>query len=150
MGEKPQGCILCQKWQESNDRENLVLYRGKLTYVLMNLFPYNPGHLMVAPYEHKSQLDDLSEATLAELMSLTTVSTKVLGRVMAPHGYNIGMNLGSVAGAGIADHLHMHIVPRYMGDTNFMPTLAHTKVLPEALLTTYDKLKQTFEELTPD
>jgi ATP adenylyltransferase len=135
------GCVLCEKPREERDRENLVLFRGPRAYVLMNLYPYNPGHVMIAPYRHVANLGDLDAATRAELMELAERAIDVIRRTMAPHGFNLGMNLGRVAGAGIADHLHLHVVPRWEGDTNFMPVVGATKVLPETLEATYDRLR---------
>lgn len=137
---KSTGCVLCLSPDEIGDRTNLVVHRGRLAYVIMNLYPYNPGHLMIAPHAHVSELADLSEDAMAEMMLLTQQATVLLKRVMSPQGFNVGMNLGAVAGAGIADHLHMHVVPRWAADTNFMPVLGATRVLPEELPATYDKL----------
>ncbi len=144
-GEAPASCILCEKWSSADDRENLVLFRGVRAYILMNLFPYNPGHLMVAPVAHRATLPALDPETRAEIFELASLATDVLNRVMTPNGFNLGMNLGRSAGAGIADHLHLHVVPRWEGDTNFMPLLANTRVLPETLPQTYDKLRPAFE-----
>ena len=144
-GEAPKGCILCEKWSSDQDRSNLVLLRGERAYILMNLFPYNPGHVMVSPVEHIATLPALDPATRAEIFELASLATEVLGHVMRPSGFNLGMNLGRSAGAGITDHLHLHIVPRWEGDTNFMPLLANTRVLPETLSQTYDKLRPAFE-----
>ncbi|MBI3976820.1 MAG: HIT domain-containing protein [Chloroflexi bacterium] len=141
VGTPKLGCVLCEKPRGEHDRENLVLFRGPRAYVLMNLYPYNPGHLMVAPYQHAADLGELDAPTRAELMELTERATAVLRRTMNPHGFNLGMNLGRVAGAGIADHLHLHVVPRWEGDTNFMPVVGETKVLPETLEATYDRLR---------
>jgi ATP adenylyltransferase len=141
VGEKPAGCVLCAKADESTDPENLVVHRGRTCYLLMNLYPYNPGHLMIVPYAHVSELAALDPATHLELMTLTTRSIEILRAVMAPAGFNLGMNLGQAAGAGIADHLHQHVVPRWNGDTNFLPILGQTRSLPEDLGTTYGKLR---------
>ncbi|BFN37234.1 HIT family protein [Fidelibacter multiformis] len=133
-------CIFCQKPSEDDDEENLIVYRGKYTFVLMNLFPYNNGHLMIAPYRHTSDFLSLTDDENREMTKLTQVSLRVLETCLSPQGYNIGLNLGSVSGAGIADHLHQHIVPRWLGDTNFMPIIGHTKVM-------IDGLKETWKEL---
>ena len=146
-GKKEAECVLCRKVEGEDDRANLVVHRGQLAYVIMNLYPYNPGHLMVAPYAHVSALGDLPEAALGELMRLARQCTEILQGVMAPDGFNLGMNLGEVAGAGIADHLHLHVVPRWAADTNFMPVLGETRVLPEDLATTYDKLCAAWGEV---
>ncbi|MFN8534658.1 MAG: HIT domain-containing protein [Dehalococcoidia bacterium] len=143
-GDKSDGCVLCEKWQERTDRDNLVLLRGAHTYILMNLFPYNPGHLMVTPAAHVATLPELDAPARAEIFELASLATEVVGLVMTPHGFNLGMNLGRPAGAGIADHLHLHVVPRWNGDTNFMPLLANTRVLPETLFQTYDRLQPAF------
>ena len=142
-----QGCIFCTKPAENDDREQLILYRGERCFVIMNLFPYNNGHLMVAPYRHTADLPGLTVEEQAEMMVLTRHCVRVLGEAFRPEGYNVGMNLGRTAGAGVADHLHMHVVPRWNGDTNFMPVLGETKVLPDALYAGYDKLKAVFERL---
>lgn len=135
------GCILCGKPAEDNDEPNLILYRGKSNFIILNAFPYNPGHLMVSPYRHIWRLEDLSDTESKEHFDMIKLGVKLLSEITKPAGFNIGMNLGKVAGAGIDDHLHTHIVPRWQGDTNFMPVLANTRVLPEALAATYKKLK---------
>ena len=141
--EKP-ACFLCAKPAEgpARDRANLILYRGELAYVLMNLYPYNSGHLMIAPYAHGGDLAALPDATGDELFALTRRAVAALGAEYRPDGYNVGMNLGQSAGAGVPDHLHVHVVPRWNGDTNFMPVLAGTTVLPEALADVAEKLRQ--------
>lgn len=135
------GCFLCQKPKEDNDESNFILYRGESNFVVLNSFPYNPGHLMVAPYHHIAHLDQLSNAESKEHFDMLKLSIRILTEVIKPAGFNIGMNLGKIAGAGLDDHLHTHIVPRWQGDTNFMPVVSNTKVLPEALAATYKKLK---------
>ncbi len=135
------GCFLCQKPKQDNDEANFILYRGESNFIILNSFPYNPGHLMVAPYRHTGHLDDLTEAESKEHFTMIKLSVRLLTEVAKPTGFNIGMNLGKVAGAGLDDHLHTHIVPRWQGDTNFMPVVSNTKVLPEALMATYSKLK---------
>ncbi|HEV7663303.1 MAG TPA: HIT domain-containing protein [Chloroflexota bacterium] len=139
-----QGCFLCTKPAEHNDRQNLIVYRGPLAYVLLNLYPYNNGHLLIAPYAHTGDLAKLETSTASELMQLTQHSVDVLQRVYHPHGFNVGMYLGKSAGAGVPDHVHVHVVPRWEGDTNFMPVLADTKVLPESLAQSYDRLEPSF------
>jgi ATP adenylyltransferase len=138
------GCILCDKPKENNDVANYVLYRGKQNFIILNSYPYNPGHLMVAPYRHVANLEELTREELHEHFELVSRSVKVLGQVFNPGGFNIGINLGKVAGAGIDDHIHTHIVPRWQGDTNFMPVVSDVRVVPEALAETYDKLKGKF------
>ena len=132
-GEKGDGCFLCRIFAEQNDRENLLLVRGKTCAVLMNRYPYNSGHLMIAPFHHAAGLDDLTPEETLEMAALTSRAITVLSEVMAPHGFNIGYNLGEAAGAGLKDHLHQHIVPRWTGDTNFMPVSSGTKVISESL-----------------
>lgn len=142
LGEKSQGCLLCIKQQDpvEKDRENYILYRGATCYIMLNLFPYTNGHLMIAPYHHVASLEQLDDKSLYEMMALTRVSVAALSKALSPAGFNIGMNLGKVSGAGIADHLHMHVVPRWQGDVNFMSVFAGTRLIPEALNITYDKL----------
>jgi ATP adenylyltransferase len=139
-------CVLCAKGREAPDPANLVLHKGAHCYVIMNLYPYNTGHLMVAPYTHTADLPNLDAPMAAELFGLTRRAVAILGDAMSPHGFNLGMNLGRTAGAGIDEHLHMHIVPRWNGDTNFMPIVGGTKLIPEALDETYAKLKPLFGE----
>ncbi|MDO8491594.1 MAG: HIT domain-containing protein [Dehalococcoidia bacterium] len=138
--EKPQGCVLCQKLDSTDDAESLILYRGTQNIVMLNKYPYNPGHIMVTPMRHIGRLDDFTADEIAEHYDLVRKSVKALQKTMSPQGFNIGMNLGRVAGAGIEDHLHTHIVPRWNGDTNFMPVVGQTRVISEALTDTYKKL----------
>ena len=145
--EKPQGCIFCEKPKENKDKENYILYRGKTAFIILNAFPYNSGHLMIAPYRHVPSLEHLNDEELLEISKLITLSLKFIRRAMNPDGFNIGVNIGRAAGAGIEEHVHVHVVPRWVGDTNFMPVLADTKVIPEALDATYDKLKRALEEV---
>jgi ATP adenylyltransferase len=142
--EKPKGCILCDKPKENNDGPNYILYRGEKNFVMMNNYPYNPGHLMVAPYRHIDSIEGMTDDELHEHFEIVRRSTGILRDVYCPGGFNLGLNLGRVAGAGIADHVHTHIVPRWQGDSNFMPVIAETKVLPEALSLTYQKLLGKF------
>lgn len=137
---KTNECIFCTKPKEMQDSKNLILMRGARAFVIMNAYPYNPGHLMVAPYRHVGEFDRLSEGELIDVMRYVQLSMRLLKRVMSPHGFNIGVNQGKIAGAGIADHVHVHIVPRWTGDTNFMPVLADTKVVVEEIRSTYSKL----------
>lgn len=145
--DRAEGCVFCQKLQEANDRENLILCRSQLSCVVMNLYPYNTGHLMIIPYQHAPNLEDLPEEACVELMYLIRESLKILRRVLHPDGFNVGTNIGKSAGAGIEAHVHIHVVPRWDGDTNFMPVLAETRVMPEMLLDTYDKLVTEFSQL---
>lgn len=137
---KPKGCIFCDKPDEADDAGNYILARGATCFVILNAFPYNNGHLMVVPYRHLSHPADLTPDENAELMATTSYLTGVLDRVYRADGYNIGMNVGSAAGAGIAAHLHLHLVPRWAGDTNFMPVVGEIKVMPETLEQTYQKI----------
>jgi len=141
-------CILCARPQERQDEKNYILHRSELAFIILNAFPYSSGHLMVAPYRHVGDLMDLTDEELAAMMAETRLGTRLLTAVMSPQGFNIGMNIGRVAGAGIADHLHLHVVPRWSGDTNFMPVIGETKVLPQALADTYDSLRRVLREMT--
>jgi ATP adenylyltransferase len=145
--DRPAGCLFCIKPSENDDRRNLIVFRGKHAFVMMNRYPYNNGHLMVVPYRHTAVLSDLNGAEKIELFDLLSLSNRVLSEVMTPHGFNLGMNLGRTAGAGIEEHLHFHIVPRWNGDTNFMPVLGHTKVVSEGLEQTWEKLAKVFEKI---
>lgn len=138
---KPKGCILCDKPKENKDAENYIVFRGKHSFIILNAFPYNPGHLMVAPYRHVPSPEDLNPEELLEHSHLINRCLGALRETFASQDFNIGMNLGTVAGAGIPGHMHSHIVPRFTGDTNFMPVLADIKVVPQALKDTYNKLK---------
>lgn len=138
---KAQGCFLCNLPKENRDEENLILYRGESCFVIMNNYPYNPGHLMIAPYRHVGELEGLSKEELLEMMLITQKMLSLLKKTMRPDGFNLGFNLGRVAGAGLEDHIHLHIVPRWSGDTNFMPVIADTKVVPQAVKDTYRALK---------
>jgi ATP adenylyltransferase len=142
--EKENECFLCRMFTGTNDRENLLLFRGNTCAVVMNRYPYSSGHLMVAPYRHIAGLEGLTPEENLEMAALTARAVAVLHEVMAPQGFNIGINLGEAAGAGLKDHLHQHIVPRWNGDTNFMPVLGGPRVMPEALETTYDLLVKPF------
>jgi ATP adenylyltransferase len=141
-------CVLCTRGHEATAISNLVLHRGVYCYVLMNLYPYNTGHLMIVPYDHTADLVNLDAIIAEELFDLTRNSVAAVTAAMKPHGFNIGMNLGSTAGAGIDEHLHMHIVPRWNGDANFMPIIGGTKLIPEALDQTYAKLRPLFDALS--
>jgi ATP adenylyltransferase len=139
-GPKESGCIFCDKAAAHDDRANLILHRGADTFVIMNLYPYNTGHLMIVPYAHVASVGAIPAAALQELAALLPWLTAILGRALRPTGFNVGMNVGEVAGAGIAEHLHLHIVPRWSGDANFMPILANTKVLPELIPVTQARI----------
>jgi len=142
LDKKEKGCIFCQKSKEDKDEENYILLRGEKCLVMLNAFPYNNGHLMIAPYRHIASIENLREGEAVEIMKILSRMTLLLKEVMHPDGFNIGVNLGDVAGAGIVDHLHFHIVPRWKGDCNFMPVLSDTKVISEALQQTYRKLRE--------
>jgi len=141
---KEKGCFLCKSISDNDDDGNLVLWRGKFSFVIMNLFPYNNGHLMVVPYKHTGDLNDLVDEEMLDVMSTVRLCVNVLKKEMKPDGFNIGVNIGRAAGAGVIDHLHYHVVPRWHGDMNFMPVLSDVKVIPEHIETTYDILKKAF------
>ena len=141
---KTAGCILCDKPKENLDDANRILFRGKLNYIMMNNYPYNPGHVMVIPYRHTADPSEFTAAAKLEHMELIAKSIRVLQKVYNPAGFNTGMNLGKVAGAGIDTHLHTHVVPRWQGDTNFMPVIADVRVIPEAVDATYQRMKSEF------
>jgi ATP adenylyltransferase len=143
------GCIFCHKFGCSDDEEH-ILYRGESCYVTLNRYPYSNGHLMVIPYVHAPSLENLDAATLSEMMQVVNLSLAALRKAYAPHGYNIGVNLGKAAGAGIAEHVHMHVVPRWTADTNFMPVVGSTRVIPELLDDAYARLKPFFTCLDGD
>jgi ATP adenylyltransferase len=138
------GCIFCDKPAAGQDQENLIVHRGAHCYVLLNLYPYTNGHLMVAPYAHEAELDRLSPDAAIEMMALAQQAVTHLKAVYKPHGLNLGMNLGECAGAGVAGHLHLHILPRWVGDANFMTVVGETRVMPEELSETYRKMKAAF------
>jgi len=140
------GCVFCELPARGEDQGNHILARGRHTFVLLNAFPYNPGHLMVAPFRHLGDFGALSADELAESMAFTKTAIRALEESSDAHGFNLGMNLGTIAGAGIADHLHLHLVPRWGGDTNFMPVVGQTKVLPELLAETWERLRPWFEQ----
>ena len=142
---KEDGCVFCKKHQSTKDRENLLLFRGEESFVLMNLYPYSNGHLMISPYKHTSNTNDISSIGNQEIMFLTNKSMEIIKNIMGADGFNIGANLGKAAGAGIEEHLHFHIVPRWIGDTNFMPVLGNTKVMVEGLQETWDSMKPQFD-----
>ena len=146
LGEREAGCFLCRKSQESDDAKNHIIIRDRTCFALLNTYPYNAGHLMVAPYKHTGDLDDLTEQELADLMALTRRCKQLLARAIKPEGFNIGLNLGRVAGAGVEDHVHIHIVPRWNGDTNYMPVLGDVRVLPQALDEMYQTLQKQLEK----
>ncbi len=147
-GEEEDSCFLCdnEQYNPRSGEENLIIYRGKNCFVMINRFPYNSGHMLISPYRHVGDLADLTAEERHELMDLCVDCKKVLQTAMAPDAFNAGFNLGAAAGAGIADHLHMHIVPRWGGDTNFMPVLADTRCVPEAIEKTAELLRSAWEK----
>lgn len=145
-GEKEEGCIFCTKPNQGNDKDNLILYNGETSYIIMNRYPYSNGHLMAVPYKHTNNFSELSQEERLELMNLTAKCIDVL-QAIKPDGLNIGMNLGRTGGAGIDDHLHFHIVPRWNGDNNFMPVIADLRVMPEYLEETYETLSKQLKTL---
>lgn len=152
VGQEPSadaGCIFCRFADEDDDARNLVALRGEHAYVVLNRFPYNAGHLMVVPYRHTAAYGELPPETLAEMMALLGRCVRALDASYGPDGYNAGMNLGAAAGAGVADHLHLHAVPRWEGDTNFMPVLADVKVVPELLEETYRTIAEALRRTEP-
>ena len=142
---KEDGCIFCDKPAGDNDREDLILYRGEKAFILMNLYPYNNAHLMIAPYIHVDNTEELDADTYKEIMVLADQSMAILKETMDAQGFNFGANIGAAAGAGIEEHIHFHIVPRWDGDTNFMPVLGHTKVEVQGLQECYDLLRPHFD-----
>jgi len=144
LGAKPEGCVFCAMPEENDDRRHNILCRGQTCYVVLNLFPYNSGHLMVAPFRHVSDYTALTSEELAESAELTKKSILALKQTFKPDGFNVGLNQGKVAGAGIEEHLHLHIVPRWNGDFNFMPVIGETKVMPQHLSVTFEALADKF------
>ncbi len=139
-------CVFCSA-TKNDDEKSLIVYKGEHCFVMLNLYPYNAGHLMVIPYRHISDFHSLTQEERLEIMNLEAMSLKALTMVMKPQGFNIGANIGKAAGAGIDQHLHFHILPRWVGDTNFMPALGEVKVISQDLLQTRDKLKEAFEKI---
>ena len=140
LEKKVKGCIFCKCLKEKKDQKNLILHRGKEAFVILNLYPYNSGHLMVVANRHKAKLEDLDQKEALELMTLSQSWVKILKKVLKPDGINLGINLNQASGAGIFEHVHIHIVPRWKGDTNFMPILTDTKVISVSLKSVYKKL----------
>lgn len=148
LGKKPEGCIFCEMPAEGNDPKNLILKRARYSYVIMNRYPYNNGHLMIVPFRHVHDLNGLDDNELLEVMKLTRLSINCLREAFLPDGFNVGINLGKIAGAGIEAHLHIQIVPRWAGDASFMAVFDETRVIPEHLEQTYKKLLPFFESLS--
>jgi ATP adenylyltransferase len=143
-GKKPEGCIFCLMAAAGDDEETLIVHRGEHNFVVVNRFPYTSGHLMIVPYFHTAVLSGITDAAAAEMMALTRASEQHIRRLYRPAGVNLGMNIGEAAGAGIAGHIHMHVLPRWTGDANFMSTVAQTRVLPEELTVTWQRFKDAF------
>ncbi len=142
----PQHCVFCEKPKEKRDFENFILHRSKTCFTIMNIFPYANGHLMVAPYRHTPEFGELTDTETLDLFASLTQAMSILKRGLKPSGFNIGLNLGKVAGAGVEDHIHFHIVPRWLGDFNFMPVIGEVKVIPEHIETTFRKLKRELRQ----
>jgi ATP adenylyltransferase len=142
--DESEACIFCALPRRTDDAENFILHRAKFNYIILNLYPYTSGHLMIVPFAHLADLDAAAKEITDELMDLTKRAQTALRESYHPHGFNLGMNLGAAAGAGVAGHIHLHIMPRWAGDANFMTTVGETRVIPEDLRTTYDKLKGKF------
>ena len=149
LGPKADACVFCLPESTARDQDDLVLHRGNLCFVVMNRYPYANGHLLVAPFRHVPDLTDLNDAESAEVMLLTRLSVRILREALNPEGFNVGVNLGSVAGAGIQEHLHVHVVPRWQGDTSFMTVCGHTRVVSEHLPATYAKLARILHSRSP-
>jgi len=146
---KDEGCVFCQCLACSDGPGNLIIHRAARAFIILNRYPYTSGHLMVVPIVHRPDLDHLDKETRADLMELTNLAVRVLHNVYQPQGFNIGINLGAAAGAGILGHIHLHVVPRWQGDTNFMTTMGMTRVLPETLEDTFWRLKKVVDKLAP-
>jgi ATP adenylyltransferase len=144
--EESSGCIFCDKPRAGDDRAQLIIHRAKLNFVLLNLYPYTSGHMMVAPYAHVGTLEDAAQETLEEMMLLTQRAQRHLRELYRAPGFNVGMNIGSCAGAGVVGHIHMHVLPRWAGDANFMTTIGETRVIPESLEAAYERLAAAFSE----
>ena len=143
-GPKPDGCIFCMKPADGDDENTYILHRAERCFVILNAFPYNNGHVMVAPFRHVPSIEQLEAGELAELMGLAQRVLAALRTAYGPEGFNLGINQGKVAGAGVEDHVHLHVVPRWGGDTNFMPVISSTRVLPQSLAASYAKLREAF------
>ncbi len=145
LSEKEKGCIFCIKPKEDNDKKNFIVYRSEHSFVILNIYPYNNGHIMVVPNRHIATLDELPDEEAFDMIKTVKLSERVIRTVYKPDGINIGMNIGKAAGAGIDEHLHVHIVPRWNGDVNFMTVVGGYRVIPEAFETAYLKLKEAFD-----
>ena len=148
-GEAPaaenKGCVFCSILENSaSDEENFIIHRAEFNFVILNIYPYTSGHLMVIPYEHQAEISEITTESSNEMMDLAKKTQKAIKEIYQPEGFNLGMNLGKAAGAGVAGHLHLHILPRWVGDVNFMTAIGQTRTIPETLQTTYEKLKAKF------
>ncbi len=141
---RPEGCIFCDLPREGRDEENLIVHRAQFNYIILNRYPYTSGHLMVVPFRHTDSLQGVDDLTAQELFALVRIADGKLRDIYHPKGMNLGMNEGEAAGAGIAEHIHMHVLPRWIGDANFMTVIGETRVLPEELSETYRKLRAAF------
>lgn len=146
QSEKAEGCVFCTKPAAEDDEANYMVHRGEDMFVILNAFPYNNGHVMVAPFDHVASVEDLDEPALLEMMILTQRVMRALRDVYSPQGFNVGINVGSASGAGVEDHVHLHVVPRWSGDTNFMPVIGSTRVLPQTLADSYAALRIAFPD----
>ena len=142
---KKKGCIFCQTFKSKNDKENYLIFKSKHSFVMMNIFPYNNGHLMVAPHRHIGEFDKLNDKEMLDCLRLVQKSCRILKKILRPQAFNIGLNIGKEAGAGYAGHLHFHIVPRWRGDTNCMPVISDAKIIPQSLNNLYGQLKKKFK-----
>jgi ATP adenylyltransferase len=143
-GEKEDGCVFCNAQAKEDSAVNLIAFRGQLAFVILNLYPYTSGHVMVIPFEHVATFEELTSATRGEMMELTSQCMTILRKTYNPQGFNVGANIGKAAGAGVPGHVHIHIVPRWGGDTNFMSTLGETRILPESIEDTYKRVREGF------
>lgn len=147
LGRRERGCVFCNRIKRRRDRADLILHRGRWNFVILNKYPYNNGHLMIVPNRHIASLAALGADESREMFSLIQRAEVVMKKALGAHGFNVGMNIGKAAGAGIEDHIHLHVVPRWMADTNFWPVIAETKSMPEHLNKTYDRLKKAWRNL---
>ncbi len=145
--QKEEGCVFCSAQSQEDSAENLIAFRGERAFVILNLYPYTSGHLMVVPFDHIATLEELDRATRAEMMELTSQCMVALKKIYRPQGFNVGANIGVAAGAGVPGHVHIHVVPRWGGDTNFMSVLGETRVLPEAIEVTYQRVREGFKSI---
>lgn len=145
LSKKPEGCIFCNALDPGNDRERLILHRTRLSFVMLNRYPYTNGHVMVAPFRHTADMNELSDAEMLDLFTTVRLCRNVLQQTASPQGFNVGVNLGKAAGAGVDEHIHIHVVPRWNGDTNFMSVIGDLRVMPENLDSTFEKLRPAFD-----